>query len=72
MLFCFIGNDPFFGSIMLLVVAYYILVVLSLLHLIFKTDYNLTERLLWMVVLWVVPVFGLLAYWVFWKRRSSR
>lgn len=68
---CFIGNDPFFGSIMLLVVAYYILVVLSLLHLIFKTDYTLTERLLWMVVLWVVPLFGLIAYWVFWKKRAS-
>ncbi|MBX0333877.1 PLDc N-terminal domain-containing protein [Pontibacter sp. HSC-14F20] len=71
MLFCFIGNDPFFGSIALVVVAYYILVVLSLLHLIFRTNYSLTERLLWMVVLWVVPVFGLLAYWVFWKRRAS-
>ncbi|EJF11790.1 MULTISPECIES: PLDc N-terminal domain-containing protein [Pontibacter] len=71
MFFCFIGNDPFFGSIFLLVAAYYILVVLSLLHLIFKTNYNLTERLLWMVVLWVVPVFGLLAYWVFWKRREK-
>lgn len=68
---CFIQNDPFFGSIVLLVVAHYLLVVLSLLHLIFKTDYTLTERLLWMVVLWVVPVFGLLAYWVFWKRRAS-
>ncbi|WP_299705671.1 PLDc N-terminal domain-containing protein [uncultured Pontibacter sp.] len=71
MLFCFIGNDPIFGSIFLLVAAYYVLVVLSLLHLIFKTNYNLTERLLWMVVLWVVPVFGLLAYWVFWSRRSK-
>lgn len=69
MLFCYIGNEPFIGSIFLLVVAYYVLVVLSLLHLIFKTNYNLTERLLWMVVLWVVPFFGLLAYWVFWKRR---
>jgi hypothetical protein len=45
-------------------------VVLSLLHLIFKTNYNLTERLLWMVVLWVVPVFGLLAYWVYWNRKG--
>ena len=71
MLFCFLQTDPFFGSIVLLVVAYYILVVLSLLHLIFKTNYNLTERLLWMVVLWVVPVFGLLAYWVFWSRRAK-
>jgi hypothetical protein len=58
-------------SIMLLVTAYYILVVLSIIHLIFKTDYNLTERLLWMVVLWVVPVLGLLAYWVYWNRRGK-
>lgn len=57
--------------IMLLVSAYYILVVLSIVHLIFKTDYTLTERLLWMVVLWVVPVLGLLAYWFFWQKRTK-
>jgi hypothetical protein len=62
---------PFQETILLLITAYYILVVLSLLHLIFKTDYNLTERLLWMVVLWVVPVLGLLAYWVYWSRRGK-
>lgn len=71
MLFCFIKNQYFLESLYFLVVAHYILVFLSLLHLIFKTDYNLTERLLWMVVLWVVPVFGLLAYWVFWNRRNQ-
>jgi hypothetical protein len=60
-----------FSIIIILVVAHYLLVVLSLLHLIFKTDYALTDRLLWMVVLWVVPVFGLLAYWVFWQRRGK-
>ncbi|PKV66979.1 PLDc N-terminal domain-containing protein [Pontibacter ramchanderi] len=69
MLFCYIEMEPFFSLMVLLVVIHYVLVVLSLLHLIFRTNYTLTERLLWMVVLWVVPVFGLLAYWVFWKRR---
>ena len=58
------------ASIAALVSLNYIGVVLSIVHLIFKTDYNLTERLLWMVVLWVVPVLGLLAYWVFWRRRQ--
>lgn len=57
--------------IILLVTTYYILVVLSILHLIFKTNYTLTERLLWMVVLWVVPVLGLLAYWVYWQKRAK-
>ena len=71
MLFCLTENLPFLDSIMLLIVAHYLLVVLSLLHLIFRTNYTLTERLLWMVVLWVVPVFGLLAYWVFWSRRNK-
>lgn len=71
MLFCFIGNEPVISSILLLVVVHYTLVVFTLLHLIFKTDYNLTERLLWMVVLWVIPVFGLLAYWVYWMRREK-
>lgn len=60
-----------FSIIIFLVIAHYALVVLSLLHLIFRTNYTLTERLLWMVVLWVVPVFGLLAYWVFWSRRGK-
>lgn len=64
-------NSSPFSLILFLVVAHYALVVLSLLHLIFKTNYTLTERLLWMVVLWVVPVFGLLAYWVFWQRRGK-
>jgi glucan phosphoethanolaminetransferase (alkaline phosphatase superfamily) len=57
------------AAIAALVSLNYIGVVLSIVHLIFKTDYNLMERLLWMVVLWVVPVLGLLAYWVFWRRR---
>jgi glucan phosphoethanolaminetransferase (alkaline phosphatase superfamily) len=64
-------NFSFSNAILLLVSAYYILVVLSILHLIFRTNYTLTERLLWMVVLWVVPVLGLLAYWLFWSRRSK-
>lgn len=59
-----------FNIIFILVALYYTGVVLSIVHLIFKTDYVLTERLLWMVVLWVVPVLGLLAYWVFWNRRK--
>ncbi|MHC2990923.1 hypothetical protein OB13_04745 [Pontibacter sp. HJ8] len=60
------------SAIIILVSLYYIGVVLSIAHLIFKTDYNLTERLLWMMVLWVVPLLGLPAYWLFWKRRSSK
>lgn len=60
------------SAIIILVSLCYIGVVLSIVHLIFKTDYNLTERLLWMVVLWVVPLLGLLAYWIFWKRRSAK
>ncbi|WP_018476603.1 PLDc N-terminal domain-containing protein [Pontibacter roseus] len=59
------------SAIFILVTLYYIGVALSIVHLIFKTDYNLTERLLWMVLLWVVPLLGLPAYWVFWKRRQA-
>ena len=70
MSFCYIDSFRLLDLIFVLVTLYYVLVALSLVHLIFKTDYNLTERLLWMVVLWVVPVLGLLAYWVFWKRRQ--
>jgi hypothetical protein len=59
-----------YNFIFILVALYYTGVVLTIVHLIFKTDYVLTERLLWMVVLWVVPVIGLLAYWIFWSRRK--
>ena len=60
------------GSGFLTIIAtYYVLVLLSLLHLIFKTDYTLTERLLWMLVLWLVPIIGAIAYWVMWNKRKK-
>lgn len=55
--------------IVILICIYYLCVVVSLVHLIFKTHYDLTNRLLWMVVLWVVPLFGPLAYWISWKKQ---
>ncbi|MDX5420894.1 MAG: PLDc N-terminal domain-containing protein [Hymenobacteraceae bacterium] len=57
--------------IFLLVTLNYLLVAVTLVHLIFKTDYTLTGRLVWMVVLWVIPVVGLVAYWVTWNRRDG-
>ncbi|MCC9166431.1 PLDc N-terminal domain-containing protein [Pontibacter harenae] len=62
----------FGGSGLLAVVAvYYTLVLVSLVHLIFKTNYNLKERLLWMLVLWLVPIIGAIVYWVMWNKRSA-
>ena len=59
-----------YNLIFILVSLYHTGVALTIVHLIFKTDYALNERLLWMVVLWVVPVLGLLAYWFLWSRRK--
>ncbi|WP_114777479.1 hypothetical protein [Botryobacter ruber] len=58
------------GLIFLAVSFYYIGVVFSIIHLIFKTDYNLNQRLRWLVVLWV-PLLGVPVYWFFWKRRGN-
>jgi len=57
--------------IFLLVTLNYLLVIVSLLHLIFKSDYPVGWRLCWMVALWLVPALGLLAYWIVWSRRSA-
>jgi hypothetical protein len=65
------GNSSLVYSIVVtLLIIYYGGALISLIHLIFKTNYNLTERLLWMLVLWVVPIFGLIFYWVSWNRRK--
>lgn len=56
--------------IFLLVALNYALVVVSLVHLIFRTHYTVTQRLIWMVVLWLVPVLGSAAYWLFRFRRG--
>ncbi|WP_187264033.1 PLDc N-terminal domain-containing protein [Pontibacter beigongshangensis] len=61
-----------FGSynlvVLILILLNYLLVVFSLFHLIFKTDYTLWDRLLWMVLLWVLPIVGPVGYWFYWKR----
>ncbi|WP_347157377.1 PLDc N-terminal domain-containing protein [Pontibacter chitinilyticus] len=50
------------------VVLNYLLVVYCLYHLIFRSNYTLNQRLLWMVALWLVPVLGPVAY--FFLRRG--
>lgn len=65
------GGSILVNSIIVtLLIIYYGGALISLIHLIFKTDYKLTDRLLWMLVLWVIPILGLVFYWVSWKRRS--
>ncbi|NEM96079.1 PLDc N-terminal domain-containing protein [Pontibacter burrus] len=65
------GLSPLgYSTIVTLLIVYYAGALVSLIHLIFKSDYNLTERLLWMLALWLLPIVGLIAYWVFWKRRT--
>lgn len=59
-------------AIFLLVSLNYLLVVIALLHLVFKSNYTLNQRLLWMVVLWLVPALGIAAYWLVWYRREGR
>jgi Phospholipase_D-nuclease N-terminal len=67
------GNGALVESLIFtIVVVNYLLVVLTVLHIIFKSGYALTERLLWMVVIWILPVIGLSAYWFFWRRKESR
>ena len=60
-------NTPF---ITLLIALNYALVAVSLVHLIFRTHYTVGQRLTWVVVLWVLPVLGPAAYWLFWLRRN--
>lgn len=59
-------------EIFLLVTLNYLLVAIALIHLIFKSDYIMNQRLLWMAVLWLVPVIGIAAYWFMWYRRQGR
>ena len=67
------GNSSLMYSIIItLLVIYYGGALLSLIHLIFKSDYNLMERLLWMLVLWLIPILGMIAYWVFWRKRTDK
>ncbi|MCC9136511.1 PLDc N-terminal domain-containing protein [Pontibacter silvestris] len=63
----FLRNPFLFVAVLL----NYLMVVYSLYHLIFKTNYTLNERLTWMVVLWIIPVLGPFAYWFFWDRRKA-
>ena len=64
-------NNLVYSIIFTLIVIYYVGALLSLIHLIFKTDYDLKERLLWMLVLWLVPILGLVFYWVNWQKRKQ-
>lgn len=61
-----------YSIIVTLLIVYYVGALVSLVHLIFKTNYNLTERLLWMLVLWVIPILGLVFYWVSWRKRKNK
>ncbi|MFD3001308.1 PLDc N-terminal domain-containing protein [Pontibacter toksunensis] len=56
--------------IFLLVAFNYALVIVSLVHLIFRSRYTVNQRLIWMVVLWLVPVLGPLSYWLLRLRRG--
>ncbi|WP_299826322.1 hypothetical protein [uncultured Pontibacter sp.] len=56
--------------LVVLILANYLLVFLSIFHLILKTDYTLTQRLNWMVLLWILPVLGLITYWYYWRSRK--
>ena len=65
-------NNFAYSVIFTLMIIYYVGALISLIHLIFKTNYNLKERLLWMLVLWLVPILGLVFYWVNWRKRSRK
>jgi len=65
------GQSNFVQSVILTILGvYYIAVLVSLFHLILKTNYTLAQRLLWMLVLWLVPILGAGAYWIIWNKRS--
>ncbi|MBC5994870.1 PLDc N-terminal domain-containing protein [Pontibacter cellulosilyticus] len=54
--------------VVILILANYLVVLLSIFHLIFRSHYTLTQRLNWMVLLWILPVFGPVTYWYFWQK----
>ena len=56
--------------VVILILANYLAVVLSIFHLILKTHYTLTQRLNWMLLLWIVPILGPAAYWYYWNKRD--
>lgn len=58
-------------AIFLLVTLNYLLVVVALIHLIFKSDYTMNQRLLWMLLLWLMPGIGIAIYWLVWYRREA-
>lgn len=62
-----IESNPF---VALFIALNYALVIVSLVHLIFRTQYTVTQRLAWMVALWVLPVLGPAAYWIYWFRKK--
>lgn len=53
-----------------LIALNYALVAVSLVHLVFRTNYTVGQRLNWVVVLWILPVLGLAAYWLFRLRKN--
>ncbi|MHA6246348.1 PLDc N-terminal domain-containing protein [Pontibacter sp. CAU 1760] len=62
-----IETSPF---VALFIALNYALVIVSLVHLIFRTRYTVTQRLAWMVALWVLPVLGPATYWIYWFRKQ--
>lgn len=57
--------------VVILILANYLVVLLSIFHLILKTNYTLPQRLNWMVLLWIAPILGPAVYWYFWKNRTA-
>lgn len=63
-------SPAFIKTMSLVIGLLYLGILLSLIHLIFKTNYTLKTRLIWMLVLWMLPGLGLLVYWIYWYRRN--
>ncbi|MFD1186305.1 PLDc N-terminal domain-containing protein [Pontibacter rugosus] len=61
-----------YPAIFLLVTLNYLLVIIALIHLIFKSDYPVGSRLIWMVILWLIPALGVATYWLVWYRKERR
>ncbi|GHA66325.1 PLDc N-terminal domain-containing protein [Pontibacter akesuensis] len=61
-----------YPAIFLLVSLNYLLVIVAIIHLIFKSDYPVGSRLVWMVILWLIPALGVGFYWLVWYRREGR
>ncbi|MBW7466022.1 hypothetical protein ABID22_000312 [Pontibacter aydingkolensis] len=57
--------------VVILILANYLVVLLSIFHLIFRSNHTLTQRLNWMLLLWILPVFGPAAYWYFWNKKTG-